>query len=79
MDIENIMSLSNLEPGKKAVVETIIGGRSLRQRLVNLGMLPGSAVTVIRSSRLGPMVLNVQGSQIMIGRGMAKQIYVKQK
>jgi len=79
LDIENIMSLSNLEPGKKAVVETIIGGRSLRQRLVNLGMLPGSAVTVIRSSRLGPMVLNVQGSQIMIGRGMAKQIYVKQK
>ena len=72
------MSLSDLKQGNRAKVESIIGGKNLRQRLVNLGLLPGSEFTVIRSSRLGPMVLNVQGSQIMIGRGMAKQIYVKQ-
>lgn len=76
--MEKKMSLSDLESGNKAVVESILGGRHLRQRLVNLGVLPGSEVTVIRSSRLGPMVLNVQGSQIMLGRGMASQIYVKQ-
>ncbi|MDC7226102.1 MAG: FeoA family protein [Spirochaetales bacterium] len=73
------MSLSELEQGKKAVVASILGGRNLRQRLVNMGMLPGSEVTVVRSSKMGPMVLNVQGAQVMIGRGMAKQIYVKQQ
>lgn len=73
------MSLSELKPGKNAVVLSISGGRNLRQRLVNLGMIPGSEVSVVRSNRMGPMVLTVQGSQIMIGRGMARQIYVRQK
>ena len=72
------MSLSDLESGKIAIVESISGGKHLRQRLVNLGMIPGSEVRIIRANRMGPMVLNVQGSQIMIGRGMARQIYVKQ-
>lgn len=73
------MSLSELMPGNNAIVESITGGRHLRQRLINLGMIPGSEVGVVRSNRMGPMVLTVQGSQIMIGRGMARQIYVKQK
>ncbi len=73
------MSLSELGAGKSAIVESIDGGRHMRQRLVNLGMLPGSEIDVVRASRLGPMVLSVQGSQIMIGRGMARQIYVRQK
>ena len=36
------MSLSELKPGKIAVVNSILGGRHLRQKLVNLGMIPGS-------------------------------------
>ncbi|OQY32122.1 MAG: hypothetical protein B6241_11850 [Spirochaetaceae bacterium 4572_59] len=73
------MSLSELEPGKCAIVESILGGKYLRQKLVNLGMIPGSEVRVIRANKMGPMVLDVQGSQIMIGQGMAKRINVKQK
>ena len=73
------MSLSELEPGKTATVESIHGGRHLRQKLVNLGMIPGSEIIVVRANRMGPMVLSVQGSQIMIGRGMAKHINVTQK
>jgi Fe2+ transport system protein FeoA len=74
----NKMSLSEIEPGKSAVVESILGGKKLRQKLVNLGMIPGAIVQVVRANRMGPMVLYVQGSQIMIGQGMAKRIYVKQ-
>lgn len=73
------MSLSELKPGKCAIVESILGGKHLRQKLVNLGMIPGSEVRVVRANRMGPMVLDVQGSQIMIGQGMAKRINVKQK
>lgn len=73
------MSLSELKPGKIAIIESISGGRHLRLRLVNLGVIPGSEISVVRSNRMGPMVLNVQGSQIMLGQGMARQIYVKQK
>jgi ferrous iron transport protein A len=77
--MEKSMSLADLRPGNKAVVNQIIGGRNLRQKLVNLGMLPGTEVTVVRSNKLGPMVLNIHNSQIMIGAGMAKRIYVREK
>ena len=73
------MSLADLKPGKNAVVESILGGNHLRKKLVNLGVLPGSEVSVIRANRMGPMVLSVQGSQIMIGQGMAKRIYVRER
>jgi Fe2+ transport system protein FeoA len=73
------MSLSELKPGISVIVESISGGKHLRQRLVNLGVLPGSEVSVVRSNKMGPLVLNVKGSRIMIGQGMARQIYVKQK
>jgi ferrous iron transport protein A len=77
--MENNISLADLRPGNKAIVDQIIGGRNLRQKLVNLGMLPGTEVTVVRSNKLGPMVLNIHNSRIMIGAGMAKKIYVRQK
>ena len=77
--MEKNMSLADIRPGSKAIVNQIIGGRNLRQKLVNLGMLPGTEVTVVRSNKLGPMVLNIHNSQIMIGAGMAKRIYVRQK
>ena len=71
--------LSDIKPGKTVIVEAITGGRHMRQRLVNLGMISGSEVRVVRSNRLGPMVLDLQGSQIMVGAGMAKRIYVREK
>ena len=73
------MSLSELKPGSTAIVENICGGRHLRQKLVNFGMLPGTEIRVIRANRFGPMVLNVQGSQIMLGAGMTKRINVREK
>ncbi len=77
--MEESMSLSELKPGNTAIVETINGGRHLRQKLVNFGMIPGSEVYVVRANRLGPMVLTVQGAQIMLGAGMTKRINVRKK
>ena len=75
--MENRLQLSDIRPGDTVIVEAITGGRHLRQKLVNLGMIPGTGIRVVRANRLGPMVLDVQGSQIMIGAGMAKRIYVR--
>ena len=77
--MEENMSLSELKPGNTAIIENINGGKNLRQKLVNFGMIPGSEVYVVRSNRLGPMVLTVQGAQIMLGAGMTKRINVRKK
>ncbi|MDC7127374.1 MAG: FeoA family protein [Spirochaetales bacterium] len=71
--------LSEISIGTEVVVESISGGKSLRQRLINLGVLPGAELKVVRISKHGPLVVNVQGAQVIIGRAMAGKIYVKQK
>lgn len=70
------MSLSEVKPGEIATIESIFGGRNLRQKLVNLGVIPGAKVQVIRANKMGPMVLDIQGCQIMVGQRMAQHICV---
>ena len=47
------------------------------KRLTDLGLTPGSDVTVIKSAPFnGPLEVCVRGSRLAIGRGMASRILV---
>jgi Fe2+ transport system protein FeoA len=72
-----IMPLTMIREGKKAVLQSIEGGRQLRSRLAALGLLPGTELEVIQNSGQGPFVVGVKGSRIVIGRGMAARIAVE--
>jgi ferrous iron transport protein B len=71
-----MLQLMELEPGKKAVIRRLEGGRSVLSRLAALGFTPGTAVTVIRSSDHGPMLVSLRGSRVALGRGEAARILV---
>ena len=71
------MPLTMIREGKKAVLQSIEGGRQLRSRLAALGLLPGTELEVIQNSGQGPFVVGVKGSRIVIGRGMAARIAVE--
>ena len=86
--MEDILTLCDLGIGEEAIVHSIgscghrrhcehRGGKHIRQRLINLGIFPGVKIKKVRANRSGPVVLNVQDSQVMIGRGMARHIYVR--
>lgn len=47
------------------------------KRLSDLGLTPGTKVTVVKSAPFnGPLEVNVRGSRLAIGRGMASRIIV---
>jgi Fe2+ transport system protein FeoA len=49
-----------------------------KKRLEDMGLTPGTEVTVVKSAPFhGPVELKVRGARMAIGRGMAERILVK--
>jgi len=69
----------NLREGEKGVIVSIVGGLGVRQRLSDMGLTPGTEVTVIRFAPFGPIELSVRGSNLAIGRGIATKIFVEKE
>jgi ferrous iron transport protein A len=76
MKKKSIQSLSEIRSGRKVKLVSVEAGRGLINRLVSMGLLPNVEITVINNSHPGPFVINVKGSKIMLGRGMAHKIMV---
>jgi len=73
-----ITTLENLKDGMEAVVKEIHGGHSLRQRLSGMGVHHQDRLKVIRSGFFGgPVLIEIHGSQVGIGQGMAEKILVE--
>ena len=71
------MPLAMIREGRKTVLRSVEGGRSLRGRLASLGLIPGAEITVLRNGGSGPFVVAVNNARICIGRGMAMKIEVE--
>lgn len=71
------MTIDTLETGRLAVVCGVHGGHARRGHLMNLGIVPGVPVRVVQAGMRGPMILEVLGSRIMLGRGLAEAIEVR--
>jgi len=55
-------------------------GWGFRKRLEDMGLTPGTKVTVVKSAPFnGPLEIYVRGSRLAIGRGMAERIFVEAK
>jgi len=72
MSIIGGMMLSDMRPGNFARVIGIERGNRMRQSLHLRGLTEGSVLRVI--SNIGPVTIEVNGSTICIGRGMAEKI-----
>ena len=73
------MQLTKAENGKWLRVVSIRGGRGVAHKLRQLGMMPGDCTRVIRHAPLGgPLMIEVGGRVIAIGRGVASHIEVEE-
>jgi len=77
MNARKEMSLSDVAEGRTVKLVKVDAGIGLKSRLTAMGLLPNIQLTVIRNSQAGPFVINVRGSKLMLGRGMAKKIIVE--
>ena len=73
------MVLLDLEKGKWARVLRLDGGAGLEDKLTQHGLYPGDCVRVLRAAPLGgPLLVDVHGREIALGRGVAGKIFVEE-
>lgn len=71
------MTLKELEIGKSAVIRTVGGKGALRQHFLDMGMIPGAEVTVVKLAPMGdPMEVQVHGYELTVRLAEADQIEI---
>jgi len=70
------MPLSMVRAGEKARLVSVNAGQGLNSRLASMGLVPNVEITVVNNGHPGPFVVNVKGTKMMLGRGMAHKIMV---
>ena len=74
------IGITNFKEGQTGTIISIIGGKMVVKRLADLGLTPGTEIKLIRKIRPhGPIKLQVRGSNIVLGRGIALKIQIKPK
>ncbi|MCU0473138.1 MAG: ferrous iron transport protein A [Bacteroidales bacterium] len=74
------MSLIDIKDGRSGIIISVLGGRILTKRLADLGLTTGTEIKVIgRTLFSGPVQIEVCGSRLVIGRGLASKITVELK
>lgn len=72
------MTLKDLKVGENAVITTVGGKGALRQHFLDMGVIPGAEVTVVKFAPMGdPMELQIHGYELTLRLADAGQIGVK--
>lgn len=72
------MTLKELEIGESATIKTVGGSGALRQHFLDMGMIPGAEVTVVKLAPMGdPMELQVHGYELTLRLAEADQIEIE--
>ena len=72
------MTLRELEAGKSAVIRRVGGEGALRQHFLDMGMIPGAEVTVVKLAPMGdPMEVQVHGYELTLRLAEADQIDIE--
>lgn len=70
-------SVADLKPGQRAVVTRVVAEGALRQRLLDMGILPGTSVDLERTGLGGdPLWVRCQGASLALRRSEAGAVRV---
>jgi len=72
------MPLTMVSPGERVRMIAIQGGHTVRKRLADLGLTPGTVLQVVQANVHGPLIIAVKNdARLALGRGMAHKIQVE--
>lgn len=72
------MTLKDLKPGQSAVIVSLGGSGELRQHFLDMGVIPGAEVTVVKLAPLGdPMELKIHGYSLTLRMADAQKIEIR--
>jgi ferrous iron transport protein A len=75
--IEPRIRLSEINTGKQVTLSRVQVGLELTSRLTSLGLTPGVTVQVLQNHGRGPIIINVRGTHVALGRGEAEKLLVE--
>ena len=72
------MTLKELKTGQSAVIESVGGEGATRQHFLDMGVIPGAEVTLIKFAPMGdPVELKVQSYELSIRLSEAAKIEIE--
>ncbi len=74
------VAIGSLEQGQTGKISLIRGGYNLLNRLLDMGLEPGSEICAVRvTPPNGPVEVAVGKSRVILGKGMASKVFVDLK
>ena len=77
MSEQQVVPLSDVVSGARVVVVRLDGGEGFRGKVIAMGIIPGKELTVQSYSRRGPLVVQIDGSRVALGRELAGRVLVR--
>jgi ferrous iron transport protein A len=74
--INQAMPLAMARAGEVVTVVGVRGGWGLQRKLADMGLTPGVQIRVINSQMPGPVLIDLRGSRVGLGRGVAQKVMV---
>ena len=74
--MQNKKKLIDLKEEEQAIIFSINGGWQACKRLADLGLTFGTKVKVLKKLFSGPIEIEVRGSRLVLGRGIASKILI---
>jgi len=68
--------LAMVSPGEVVTMVSCGAGWGLTRRLADMGLIPGTKLRVINNQMAGPIIIDLRGSRLVLGHGMAQKILV---
>ncbi|MCW7077109.1 MAG: FeoA family protein [Candidatus Syntropharchaeales archaeon] len=69
------ITLAEIQTGEVKRVKAVLGGRGIQNNIRSMGIREGKVLRVVtRQPMRGPIIVEIDGMRIAIGRGMAKKI-----
>lgn len=72
-------TLSDLKTGEHAIFVNIQAEKAVTSRLTSLGFTPGVVIAMNQNYGHGPLVVNVRGTRVALGRQEAQNITIHKK
>jgi Fe2+ transport system protein FeoA len=73
----NVIPLAMSKNGDKLIVRGYSGCRQSQMRLIHMGIKTGDPITVISNAGKGQMMISIDNSRIVLGRGISWKILVE--
>lgn len=75
-----MMTIDDLRVGQSGVIDRVGGEGPLRLRFLDMGLIPGTQVTLQKIAPMGdPIQIQVRGYELTIRREDARQITLKEE